>query len=160
MNVVSPRNSQNDIEIADGLPRCKGDSAYRKQNAEKRFLLVDDSIEVRFSVRRVLRSAGVSHIDVAENGEIALQMLVQAGRKQTPYDVVILDYMMPGMSGIEMLYEIGRREIKSAEATRKIMLTGFYDAKVHEEAKSVGATFVLTNHVMPPACRQRSSRQC
>ena len=144
MNIASPRNSQNDIEIAEGLCRCKGDKAYGKPNAEKRFLLVDDSIEVRFSVRRVLRSAGVTHIDVAENGETALQMLAQAGRKQTPYDVMILDYMMPGMSGIEMLYEITRREIKNAEGMRKIMLTGFYDSKVNEEAKSVGASFVLS----------------
>lgn len=144
MNIASPRNSQNDIEIADGLRRCKGDNAYRKPNADKRFLLVDDSIEVRFSVRRVLRSAGVTHIDVAENGKIALQILAQAGHKQTPYDMVILDYMMPGMSGIELLYEIERREIKNAEGTRKIMLTGFHDAKVNEEAKSVCATFVLS----------------
>ncbi|NIY75192.1 response regulator [Thalassospira sp. HF15] len=144
MNIASPSNSQNDIEIAEGLRRCKGDNAYGKANAEKRFLLVDDSIEVRFSVRRVLRSAGVTQIDVAENGENALQMIAQAGRKQTPYDVVILDYMMPGMSGIELLYEIKRREIKNAEGTRKIMLTGFYDTKVNEEAKSVGASIVLS----------------
>ncbi|KJE34132.1 histidine kinase [Thalassospira sp. HJ] len=144
MNIAAPRNSQNDIEIADGMRRCKDDNAFGKTNAEKRFLLVDDSIEVRFSVRRVLRSAGATQIDVAENGETALQMLAQAGRKQTPYDVVIMDYMMPGMSGIEMLYEIQRRDIKNIDGTRKIMLTGFYDAKVNAEAKSVGATFVLS----------------
>lgn len=144
MNLASFGNSQNDMEIADGLPRCKGDNADGKTNAQKRFLLVDDSIEVRFSVRRVLRSAGATQIDVAENGETALQMLEQAGRKQNPYDVVIMDYMMPGMSGIEMLYEIQRREIKNAEGTRKVMLTGFYDAKVNAEAKSLGASIVLS----------------
>ncbi|HAI30657.1 MULTISPECIES: response regulator [Thalassospira] len=144
MNVASPRNSQNDIEIANGLRRCKGDNADGKQNAEKRFLLVDDSIELRFSVRRILRSAGAKHIDVADNGETALKMLAEAGRKQAPYDVVIMDYMMPGMSGIEMLYEIKRREIKNAEGTRKIMLTGFYNAELNTEAKSVGASIVLS----------------
>jgi CheY-like chemotaxis protein len=144
MNIVSPSNSQNDIEIAEGLRRCKGDNAYGKANAEKRFLLVDDSIEVRFSVRRVLRSAGVTKIDVAENGEAALEMIAQASRKQTPYDVIILDYMMPGMSGIETLYEIRRRGLKNTEGTRKILLTGFYNSAVNAEAKSVGATFVLS----------------
>ena len=71
-------------------------------------------------------------------------MLAEAGRKQAPYDVVIMDYMMPGMSGIEMLYEIKRREIKNAEGTRKIMLTGFYNAELNTEAKSVGASIVLS----------------
>jgi CheY-like chemotaxis protein len=52
--------------------------------------------------------------------------------------------MMPGMSGIEMLYEIKRREIKNAEGTRKIMLTGFYNAELNTEAKSVGASIVLS----------------
>jgi CheY-like chemotaxis protein len=144
MNAIAPSNSQNDIAIADGIRQCKGDNAYGKDNAIKRFLLVDDSIEVRFAVRRLLRSAGAVHIDVADDGESALQMMAKTARKGTPYDVVILDYMMPGMSGIEMLYEIKRRDIKNTEGTRKIMLTGFYDPKVTEEAKSVGAAFVLS----------------
>lgn len=144
MNIAGPSNNQNETEIAQGLPRCKGDNADGKSNATKRFLIVDDSIEVRFSVRRTLRSAGAVHVDVAENGETALQMMAQIARKQSAYDVVILDYMMPGMSGIEMLYEITRREIKNAAGTRKIMLTGFYDPKVTEEAKSVGASLVLS----------------
>lgn len=143
MNSAAKSNSMNDIEIADGLRLCKGDNAFGKENANKRFLIVDDSIEVRFSIRRLLRSAGARHVDVAENGETALQMMAQMGRKQSAYDVVFLDYMMPGMSGIETLYEIKRREIKNVEGTRKIMLTGFSDPNVCEEAKSVGAAFVL-----------------
>lgn len=143
MNIARQSNSQNDIEIADGLRRCKGDRAHGKNNAEKRFLIVDDSIEVRFSIRRMLRSAGATHVDVAENGESALQMMAQMGRKQSAYDIVILDYMMPAMNGIETLYEIKRRNIKNADQTRKIMLTGFHDQDVMNEAKSVGASFVL-----------------
>ncbi|MHC8491596.1 response regulator [Thalassospira sp. SM2505] len=143
MNTARQSNSQNDIEIADGLQRCKGDNAHRKANDQKRFLIVDDSIEVRFSIRRMLRSAGATHVDVAENGEAALQMMTQMARKQSSYDVIILDYMMPTMSGIETLYEIKRRNIKNSDQTRKIMLTGFYDQDVVREAKSVGAAFVL-----------------
>ena len=143
MNIARQSNSQNDIEIANGLRRCKGDSAHGKPNDQKRFLIVDDSIEVRFSIRRMLRSAGASHVDVAENGEAALQMMARMARKQTAYDVIILDYMMPAMNGIETLYEIKRRNIKNARQTRKIVLTGFYDQDVVDEAKSVGASFVL-----------------
>lgn len=143
MNIAPKSNRQNDIEVADGLRHCKGDNAYGKETAKMRFLIVDDSIEVRFSLRRLLRSVGAKHVDVAENGETALQMMAQMGRKNLAYDVVLLDYMMPGMSGIETLYEIKRRDIKNAAGTRKIMLTGFSDPNVSEEAKSVGAAFVL-----------------
>ncbi len=143
MNAIKS-NSHNDIAIADGLRRCKGDNAFGKPNAQKKFLIVDDSIEVRFSIRRILRSGGAQSVDVAENGETALQMMAQLSRKQQSYDVILIDYMMPGMSGIETLYEIKRRQIKHADGTRMIMLTGFFDPVLGKEAVSVGAAFVLS----------------
>jgi len=123
MNTASQPDNQNDIAIAEGLPLCKGDSADKKHIAKKRFLIVDDSNEVRFSLRRMLRAAGAKYIDLAHTGEAALDMMAQM---VGGYDVVFLDYMMPGISGIEMLYEIKHREIKNTQSTRKIMLTGFF----------------------------------
>ncbi|MCC9621099.1 response regulator [Thalassospira sp. MA62] len=143
MDSSKKANSRNDIAVAAGLKQCKGDNAYRKPTAQMKFLLVDDSIEIRFSIRRMLRSAGARHVDIAENGETALNMIAQLARQNMAYDAIIIDYLMPGMSGLETLAALQQRNIPQAEGTRKIILSGYLDPNIQEEAKTVGAAIVL-----------------
>jgi two-component system cell cycle response regulator len=64
-------------------------------------LVVDDAQAVRQLYSEVLRDAGyVTH--EAENGEQALEIA-----RQQAIDVVLLDIMMPGMSGLEVLARLG-----------------------------------------------------
>ena len=69
-----------------------------------RLLLVDDDLLVRNSGAALLRGNN-HHVVTASNGIEALRRLVIDG----PFDVVILDLMMPEMDGVETL-----REIRSA----------------------------------------------
>ncbi|RMF89731.1 MAG: response regulator [Methanobacteriota archaeon] len=57
-------------------------------------MVVDDSEEIRFIVRRILEEAGYS-VSEAADGEECLQMLYQ-GEKP---DLILLDVMMPKMDG-------------------------------------------------------------
>lgn len=82
-----------------------------------RILLVDDEPNVLSSLRRQLRSH--YEVDVEEDPTMALLAL----DKKNPYAVVVSDYRMPKMNGIEFLGEV-RKE--SPETTR-IMLTGYAD---------------------------------
>lgn len=59
-------------------------------------LLVDDDPHISQVLRRALAYDGYS-VDVAHNGNDALQKTIER-----PPDVVILDLMMPGMSGLEV----------------------------------------------------------
>jgi len=64
-------------------------------------LVVDDELLARQLFADVLRDSGyVAH--EAENGERALEIA-----RQEPIDVVLLDIMMPGMSGLEVLAKLG-----------------------------------------------------
>ena len=79
-------------------------------------LVVDDQSSMRRVIEQHLRAAGYSAIYQAESGEEALERL---GRMKM--DLVILDWTMPGMSGIDVL-----REIRSNEAwknTKVMMVT-------------------------------------
>ena len=63
-----------------------------------RVLVVDDDPAVLACYGRLLRREGY-HVETAPGGESALARL----QSEDPFDVVILDYRMPGMDGVEFL---------------------------------------------------------
>jgi two-component system response regulator MprA len=63
-------------------------------------LVVDDDAGLRRAVRRVLVAQGFD-VDVAGGGDEALARL-----RQAPYDLVVLDVMMPGSDGIEVCEQL------------------------------------------------------
>ncbi|HEX6819533.1 MAG TPA: response regulator [Ktedonobacterales bacterium] len=64
-------------------------------------LVVDDDMALRDALRLLLEDAG-HVVDEAPDGAVALDMLQLA---EHPL-VVLLDFMMPGMSGLELLHEV------------------------------------------------------
>jgi two-component system OmpR family response regulator len=76
-------------------------------------LLVEDERRLAMAVRRVLEEEG-HVVDIADDGADAL---VQATTE--PYDLIILDVMLPSMDG----YEIARRLRKAGDRTPILMLT-------------------------------------
>ncbi|PIS41448.1 MAG: two-component system response regulator [Candidatus Kerfeldbacteria bacterium CG08_land_8_20_14_0_20_42_7] len=64
---------------------------------QRRVLIVEDEEPVRKIIRESLTSVGIM-VDEAENGQIA----IEKARTAHP-DVVILDYLMPKMHGIEFV---------------------------------------------------------
>ncbi|MCA9606092.1 MAG: response regulator, partial [Myxococcales bacterium] len=85
--------------------------------ADKTVLVADDDVEILGLVTRHLRSYEGVRILEASDGEEALRAI----RREKP-DLVILDVMMPGMTGWEVCRSI--REDDSLEGTGVIMLTG------------------------------------
>jgi PAS domain S-box-containing protein len=67
-------------------------------------LLVDDDRDFVELASRFLKSAGVFHVDGAYSGRSALEKLAQ-----NRYDVIICDYLMPEMDGIQFLREARSR---------------------------------------------------
>jgi len=63
-------------------------------------LIVDDDDDVRAMIKRALHELGYPAVE-AEDGETALAIMAE----QLP-DLVILDYVMPGMDGAEVAREI------------------------------------------------------
>jgi len=65
-----------------------------------RVLIVDDSAVSRLAMRAMLQKAGFKHLDEAENTSIAHDKMAALR-----YDIVFLDWVMPGRSGISLLEE-------------------------------------------------------
>lgn len=85
-----------------------------------RLLIVDDNRELTLAYKWLLEPEGF-HVDVASRGEEALQVL---SRDVFP-DLVLIDYKMPGMNGLELVREIRARHGASVPADRVVVLTSF-----------------------------------
>jgi two-component system chemotaxis response regulator CheY len=66
-----------------------------------KFLIVDDFSTMRRIVRNLLKEAGHTNADEAEDGSVALQKLRGGG-----FDFVVTDINMPHMNGFELLTQI------------------------------------------------------
>lgn len=100
-------------------------------------LLVDDSKAMRALVRRALLESGVAglHVEEAENGSDALAKLAL----QQP-DLILSDWSMPEMTGIELLRELRARGcgVKFGFVTCEMA-----SEQMRETAFQAGAQFML-----------------
>lgn len=79
-----------------------------------RVLVVEDDEQVAGSLRRGLRELGMA-VDTVGDGVEAL-----AAAEAAPYDVIVLDVMLPGRDGYEVAQTLRRRRV----GARVLMLTG------------------------------------
>jgi two-component system, chemotaxis family, chemotaxis protein CheY len=100
-------------------------------------LIVDDSRAMRMIVRRTLRQAGFDGLEVAEasNGLEALQAM----QSSSP-DVVLCDWNMPEMSGIELLEQLK----KSGSPAKLGFVTSESTEAIRGRAMEAGALFLIT----------------
>jgi signal transduction histidine kinase/FixJ family two-component response regulator/HPt (histidine-containing phosphotransfer) domain-containing protein len=101
-------------------------------------LVVDDN-EDNLKVLRLLLSKTLINFDTAKTGKICLEAV---GKKH--YDAIIMDYMMPGMDGIETLRKL--REIEGFN-TPVIALTADVSTESEEKLGSAGFSNCLSKPV-------------
>ncbi len=73
---------------------------------ETRILVVDDMPSIRELVKNHLKTMGYKDILEAENGEEALQKVFSLDAAGSPIQLVICDWNMPKMTGLEFLKQI------------------------------------------------------
>ena len=73
---------------------------------ETRILVVDDMVGMRKLVKDQLHKMGFRNISEAENGEVAFKELGEALGKGEPYGLVLSDWNMPVLQGIELLRRV------------------------------------------------------
>ena len=124
------------MNTRSAAPRPQRKPAVAGKARPMKILVVDDSRAMRRIVTRTIGQAGYADCDIleAENGVLALDLI----RADAP-DLVLSDWHMPEMSGIELL-----RTLQAGDAPVPF---GFVTANVTKdmlaEAEAAGAVFLL-----------------
>lgn len=104
-----------------------------------RILIVEDEAWNREWLARLLRRKGYN-VALAESGQEALDAL-----ERQPFDLILLDHMMPGMSGIDVLGRV--RKKFSASVLPIIMVTAYSEMSNVIAALNLGANDFIAKPV-------------
>jgi DNA-binding NtrC family response regulator len=100
---------------------------------KRKILVVDDAGPVVVLCVNVLQALGYS-VKGANRGEAAMDLL-----RKEPFDLMVLDYKMPGMSGFEVFQQA--RQIYPGMAV--VLVTGHGTPEIINEANQLGFSSIL-----------------
>lgn len=107
--------------------------------ARKSILVIDDEMIVRLSCQRVIVPAGYE-LQLATSGPEGIELL-----KARHYDLIITDFKMPHMDGIEVLANIKRMKPDA----RTIIFTGYLTEATLDKIREAGADLLLEKPFNP-----------
>ena len=117
-------------------------TAVHRSTSPKRILIADDEPHIRRILQTVLEMAGFE-VDLRRDGSDALE----AVKGDEHYDLILLDIMMPGATGLEVLEQI--RGIERLKSTPVVILTAKGQDADRQAALSLGANDFLTKPFSP-----------
>ncbi len=99
-----------------------------------RLLVIDDEPIIRDVLRDILTAAGHT-LTLVEDAEAGLRAL-----DESEFDLIILDLMLPGMGGMEMLKEVKKRDPDQ----QVVMVTAYASVETAVQAMRIGAHDYMT----------------
>ena len=102
-------------------------------------LIIDDDESVRDALKDFLEEKGFK-VTTAPNGRLGLELL-----KEDRFDILLVDLMMPGMGGLDVIREISALHI----TTPVIMVTAYASVQTAVDAMKLGAFDYVTKPFIP-----------
>lgn len=102
-----------------------------------KILVVDDSVGIRLAAKKVFQNLGFKQISAADDGTTALEEL-----KKESFDLVVADWNMPNMSGIDLLKAMKAEE--SLASIPFLLVTGEENQDVLMDAMRAGISNFMT----------------
>jgi two-component system, chemotaxis family, chemotaxis protein CheY len=115
-----------------------------------RFLVVDDNVHMRRMLRALLLGFGSREVHEAADGAAGLKAFHQF----TP-DIVILDWAMPLVDGLEFARKIRQPDSHASPFTPIIMLTGHSERRRVTSARDAGVTEFMVKPISAKGLHQR-----
>ena len=115
-------------------------TSHDKAAPRHRVLIVDDDEATRLLLARILSGELDVEVQLAGTSEQALHLA-----EESAYDAILLDLLMPGIGGLEVLKEI--RAHPPNMATPVVIVTVVSDPKTRQQCMSAGADAYLVKPI-------------
>jgi DNA-binding response OmpR family regulator len=110
----------------------------------KSILLIEDDPMISDMYARVLKKDGYQ-VDFAVNGQTGIEMA-----RKTTYNLILLDIMMPQVTGIDVLHDLRGADGKGLPNTKIVILTNLAQPKQSKEAlESQADGYLIKADVVP-----------
>ena len=142
ISVASEKGVGTEFTVTVTLKNCEQKSPDQSGDiilSSMHVLVVDDDAVAAEHARMVLNDVGI-RADVCNSGTEALRMMEVQRTKQDPYNLVLMDWNMPEMNGLETSVKI--REQYSSDTT-VVMLTAYNWDDICDKAQSAGVDSFL-----------------
>ena len=142
ISVESEKGVGTEFAVTVTLCNCAEKDRNRDNSIDPgaiRVLVVDDDAIAAEHARMVLDEVGI-RADLCTGGEEALRMMEVQQTKKEPYNLVLMDWNMPGMNGLEASEKIRKR---FSGDTTVIVITAYNWDDIQEEAQRVGVDSFL-----------------
>lgn len=104
-------------------------------------LIVEDETELGDLLKEHLSAEGFVHVNVAKNGQEAYNELLKKQKEDHPYSLIISDWDMPVMNGLQLLEKVRKNE--NLAETPFILITGVGTAETVQMASRYGVSGIL-----------------
>ncbi len=118
-----------------------------------RILVVDDNLMMRQMLASQLNAMDYKDVSKAVHGVDAMSQLIDSHAKGNPFDLVLLDWSMPEMNGLDFLVKC-RNDNRFAK-TAIVMITSESEKQNIVKALESGATSYLTKPFSPPVLQEK-----
>ncbi|MCI9596210.1 MAG: response regulator [Firmicutes bacterium] len=139
------------IELELRIPDGRSDEEFWRENKSMRILAIDDEEEIRNNIRMLVKEAGIP-IDTAISGEDAIRQIQAVHERGEAYDMILLDWKMPGMDGIEAARQI--RPLLSRNIPI-LLLTAFDWEELEKDAELAGIDGFLAKPFFMSAFKEK-----
>jgi two-component system, chemotaxis family, chemotaxis protein CheY len=120
---------------------------------DTRILLLDDTELARQLLRHHLTTMGFTDLSDAPDVATALRMMNDAFGKKKPFGLIMSDYMMPDVTGMEFLNQV--RSDDRFKSVPFIMITAENDAQEMIKAARAGVSEYLVKPVEPGSLKAK-----
>ena len=111
-----------------------------------RVLVVDDNASAREILSTMAKTFGLE-VDVAWDGQQALQMIAASDKKALPYDLVLMDWKMPVMDGVETVRQLQEEHLSHLPTVIMVTAYGREEAMGSAQDRGVKLNAILTKPV-------------
>ena len=121
------------VELSFALPEPEDAERWYRHKVT-RMLAADDEEQICLDIRELMKDTGVDVV-CATGGADAVEQAVRAHERGEDYDVILLDWKMPGVSGVEAARRIRERV---GQGVPILILTSYDWSDIETEARQAG----------------------